>query len=136
MHGSLPLTATETRPRLALTVAAPAAALAVAATALLLMGAYLGSDGRPVLAKVVLTTEDLTFSDRLIEVESDTVDLTLANVDAVTHTFTINALDVDLVAGPGEARSLTFDVTPGRYQFICTVPGHDAPGMRGELLVR
>lgn len=87
-------------------------------------------------ARVVLTTEDFVFSERQIEVSGEAVAVTVANVDAVTHTFTIARLGVDLTVAGGEARSLTFDVKPGRYTFVCTVPGHDGAGMRGELVVR
>ena len=39
--------------------------------------------------------------------------------------------------GPGERDTATFTVptTPGRYEFICSFPGHYQVGMRGVLIV-
>jgi len=133
MHASPPPTKPRSRSgrRLAL------AAVLVGLGALAGLGATTGTDGTAAgRVEVVLTTEDLTFSEQELSLSAETIDLTLANLDAVTHTFTIVELDVDVVAGGGEVRSVTFDVKPGRYLFICTIPGHDTPGMRGELVIR
>ncbi len=42
------------------------------------------------------------------------------------------------LAGGGETVTVTFDAPekPGRYQYICTFPGHYAGGMKGTLIVR
>jgi uncharacterized cupredoxin-like copper-binding protein len=37
---------------------------------------------------------------------------------------------------PGQAASHTFVLKPGRYVYICNVPGHYQAGMRGTLTVR
>jgi azurin len=41
------------------------------------------------------------------------------------------------LAGPGETVQVTFKVptTPGKYEFICSFPGHFAAGMKGTLIV-
>jgi azurin len=41
------------------------------------------------------------------------------------------------LAGPGETVQVTFAApkAPGRYEFICTFPGHYAAGMKGVLVV-
>lgn len=132
MLGSLSATRHHPRRR---TIAVVAAVL-VAGVATVVVAASVLDRSSPAAAEVVLTTDDFTYSPQHIEVSAVAVELTMANVDAVTHTFTIPALGVDLVVGGGEARSLTFDVREGTYEFICTVPGHDTPGMRGELVVR
>lgn len=62
--------------------------------------------------------------------------LTLMNRGSVLHDLTIPALDVRLVAGPGETvTSGLSDVAPGSYDFSCTVPGHAAAGMVGVLVI-
>ncbi len=40
--------------------------------------------------------------------------------------------------GPGEKATATFTAptTPGRYEFICSFPGHFQVGMRGVLIVQ
>jgi uncharacterized cupredoxin-like copper-binding protein len=37
---------------------------------------------------------------------------------------------------PGKSASHTFMLKPGRYVYICNLPGHYASGMRGTLTVR
>jgi azurin len=41
------------------------------------------------------------------------------------------------LAGPGETVQVTFKVptAPGKYEFICSFPGHFAAGMKGTLIV-
>ena len=37
---------------------------------------------------------------------------------------------------PGETKSRTFDLTPGKWVMFCNVPGHYAQGMYGSLTVK
>jgi uncharacterized cupredoxin-like copper-binding protein len=37
---------------------------------------------------------------------------------------------------PGQSKSLTADLKPGKYKFYCTVPGHEQSGMRVEVTVK
>ncbi|WP_051324797.1 cupredoxin domain-containing protein [Candidatus Solirubrobacter pratensis] len=37
---------------------------------------------------------------------------------------------------PGASGTHTFNLTPGRYVFLCNVDGHYAAGMRGSLIVK
>lgn len=94
----------------------------------------LGDDGDR--HTLVLAASELEYSSSVLEGRSGEVAVAFANTDAVTHTFTIPALGVDLVVGAGEAATATFRAGPGTYRFVCTVPGHDGPGMRGELRLR
>lgn len=106
-------------------------ALAVAAGS----GVFGGRSQRATAHAVLVAVSDLTFSARDLRVEAGEITVSLANTDAVSHTFTVDELSVDLEVGPGEAAQATFDAEPGQYPFICTVPGHDTPGMRGVLTV-
>ena len=42
------------------------------------------------------------------------------------------------LAGAGETVEVTFDVprAPGRYEYVCSFPGHFIAGMRGVLVVK
>jgi len=40
------------------------------------------------------------------------------------------------VVGKGGTSTLQADLKPGKYEFLCTVPGHEAGGMKGELTVQ
>ena len=65
-------------------------------------------------------------------------ELTVAvrNRDLFWHTFTIDALAVDLTAPVGRLRSVTFEARPGTYSYYCRIPGHATLGMRGTITVR
>jgi mono/diheme cytochrome c family protein len=40
------------------------------------------------------------------------------------------------VVGTGGTSTVQADLEPGKYEFLCTVPGHEEGGMKGELTVR
>lgn len=46
-----------------------------------------------------------------------------------------NAGEIEEV-GPGQTKSNTFDLTPGKYVMICNLPGHYQQGMYGTLTVK
>ncbi len=89
----------------------------------------------------------------------DTVNLTLINAGALTHTFTLFAqadanvpvndfdalqdyynantkiVDLILAGGGQDSASFTAPMTEGTYTFVCMTPGHAAAGMHGVLIV-
>jgi azurin len=40
------------------------------------------------------------------------------------------------VVGSGGTSSFTASLKPGSYEFYCSVPGHEAGGMKGTLTVK
>lgn len=83
--------------------------------------------------------------------DSSKVEVTLKNVSAIDHTWTLVASDTDparvsesdaiagistgIVSG-GDSKTIGFTApAPGTYQFVCLVPGHAAAGMVGALSV-
>ena len=40
------------------------------------------------------------------------------------------------VVGTGGTSKLSATLQPGTYEFLCTVPGHEEGGMKGELTVK
>lgn len=48
------------------------------------------------------------------------------NRDPVRHTFTVEGTDLDVLIEPGVQRRVPIDLSPGTYQLLCTVPGHEA----------
>ncbi len=63
--------------------------------------------------------------------------LRLTNEDPVFHDWMVRDLaNVDVPARPGQTQQIRFLVDrPGRFEFLCTVPGHAEAGMRGVLVV-
>jgi uncharacterized cupredoxin-like copper-binding protein len=87
--------------------------------------------------ELLIDAGDLWFEPARVEVEAgSTVNLVLDNTGQVFHDLSIPDLDVHLEAGAAETASTALSVSQaGRYEFLCTVPGHAAEGMRGELVV-
>ena len=59
--------------------------------------------------------------------------LAVTNVGTASHTFTITGKGIDVVNSPGQSQSVTINLAPGTYQFICRF--HVSLGMRGSLTV-
>jgi plastocyanin len=66
--------------------------------------------------------------------------IVLRNRGELAHN--VELLDGDRVVGKlrgfpaGEQGTLTVELRPGEYRFVCTVADHDEKGMRGTLTVR
>lgn len=67
----------------------------------------------------------------------DVVEIILINGDAMEHDFFIEALGVHSeVFAMGEETRVVFQVTEaGEFRYVCTLPGHEAGGMYGTLIV-
>ena len=39
------------------------------------------------------------------------------------------------VSGEGDTATEKVDLTKGKYEFYCTIPGHEEAGMKGTLTV-
>jgi plastocyanin len=83
----------------------------------------------------VLTSDTTAFSDSELVVQSGTIGVYLDNRDYFWHTFTIREFGVDLRVPVGASGRVVFEASPGTYQFVCTIPGHEIAGMGGTLMV-
>lgn len=66
------------------------------------------------------------------------VNLTLVNpsTTGVVHDLTVPALGIHVVANAGETKSIGLrNLAPGRYDALCSVPGHADLGMRATVIV-
>lgn len=61
--------------------------------------------------------------------------LTMPNESGVPHNIAVAGKGSSEVIEQGES-SFTATFEPGKYTYICEVPGHEAAGMTGELTVR
>ncbi len=114
--------------------------LVVAAMVAALVGAACGggskSAGSPAAGAQTLEQgagEQLVFSPTSLTVTKG-VTITVKNVSSSTaHTFTIQGKGINIVNQPGKSATVTIDLAPGSYQFICTF--HVSSGMKGTLTV-
>jgi plastocyanin len=80
----------------------------------------------------------LRFTQESLEANAGEVTIIMDNPSSVPHNVAIRGGDVDEkgeIVGEGEQSEVSATVEPGTYEFYCSVPGHEAAGMKGELVV-
>ncbi len=121
--------------------AAAALALGIVATVLAACG---GGDNEPtatippgtVIQQVPVEMTSFSYSPEEFRFKNgDVVEFRLSSRD-IEHTFTVKALGIDwrIRGGGTGTRTFTFS-TPGEYKLVCTIPGHEAAGMVGTVIV-
>jgi len=88
-------------------------------------------------AEATVVAGDLWFQPEAVEIPAGvTVNLTVDNTGAVFHDLTVDSLDLQVDVAAGESATVAVQVdAAGTYEFVCSVPGHAAGGMRGQLTV-
>jgi len=129
-------------------------AIAALVLAGLLAGCSSGSgDSHAPAETLTLKAANMAFETKELKIEmGKTYKLVLENSDSLDHDFAVKQIGVKLAhsthgdehggadlhihAAAGKSESVEFTATePGKYQFVCTVPGHEAAGMVGTLVV-
>jgi plastocyanin len=68
------------------------------------------------------------------------VEIALKNAGSSGHDLRVEKDGDDVGGTPvfsgGGTKTATVDLEPGSYEFICSVPGHEAQGMKGTLEVK
>jgi plastocyanin len=81
---------------------------------------------------------ELRFSKSTLEAPAGTVTLVMENPSALEHNIAVRGEGVGEqgeVVGEGDESTVTAELEPGEYEFYCSVPGHEAAGMKGTLTV-
>jgi plastocyanin len=84
---------------------------------------------------VQVQTVDVAYAPDSLRAPAGKLTVAVRNRDLFWHTFTIDALKVDVRAPVGGLRAATFEAKPGTYTYYCRIPGHATLGMRGTLTV-
>ena len=80
----------------------------------------------------------LRFTTESLQANAGEVRIVMENPSSVPHNVAIKGGGVDEkgeIVGEGETSEVSATVEPGTYEFYCSVPGHEAAGMKGELTV-
>lgn len=107
----------------------------------LLLAGFLGMslaasrEGNPPTADASVATKNMAFSPGKLTVRSGAL-LGAHNSDLFWHSFTISELGIDTRVPTGATRLVRVEAPSGSYRFVCAIPGHEAAGMHGILLVR
>jgi len=114
------------------------AAIAIAAgvVAIASAGSPAPAQAAAQLSATRIETKDTAYSTRDLTAPAGEIRIEMLNNDLFWHTFTIDALGVDLRVPLSGRRAAVFTAAPGVYQYYCAIPGHAASGMRGTLTVR
>jgi plastocyanin len=78
-----------------------------------------------------------SFDKKTLEAPAGTITIHLTNDASIPHDIGVKGNGVDEVSDTvtqGDV-SLTVELEPGTYTFYCSVPGHEAGGMKGTLTV-
>ena len=85
--------------------------------------------------KVSVVASDFKFKLSKTKVARGTVVFTLVNKGKTAHDFRISGKKTPLVRPKKTAKLTVVFKKPGKYHYLCTVPGHAAAGMKGVLTV-
>jgi plastocyanin len=85
-------------------------------------------------------TGALAFASTRAEAPPGMIEILSLNEAPIPHNIAIKDAGGKLVEGAvveaGGTSKLNADLKPGKYEFLCTVPGHEEGGMKGELTVQ
>jgi plastocyanin len=100
-------------------------------------GAAARSEPIPGAREIRVEARSYAFSPAEIHLRpGETANVVLAPTD-ILHDFTVVGAAMHVVAEAGKTATggLTAPDRPGRYAFVCTVPGHREAGMTGVLVI-
>ena len=77
----------------------------------------------------------LKYNTNKLTAKAGKVTITMTNMSPLQHDIAIKggATAKGKVVGQGGKSVVTLDLKPGKYTFYCSVDGHEAAGMNGEL---
>jgi plastocyanin len=84
-------------------------------------------------------TGALAFQYSKANATAGSVTLEMPNKSSITHDISIKGNGINEngpQVGQGGTSKVTADLKPGTYTFYCSVPGHEAGGMKGTLTVK
>jgi uncharacterized cupredoxin-like copper-binding protein len=89
---------------------------------------------------IAVTLRDFAIEPRTIKARPGRLQFRITNQGAVEHDFHIPAVETHRahaqhLVKPGETRTLEYRLKPGRYEVVCTIPGHREAGMTATLEV-
>jgi plastocyanin len=88
--------------------------------------------------KLTAAKNKLAYTVKTLKAKSGKVTIVMKNPSVLTHDVAIKGNGVKVkgkVVGRGGTSTVTVTLKPGKYEFYCTVPGHEAAGMKGTLIV-
>jgi plastocyanin len=85
--------------------------------------------------KVLVVARDILFEETTINASPGPLEVTLENRGALLHNFVLDDPEFKVEASAGDTEVGTVELQAGRYDYFCSIPGHRAQGMQGDLVV-
>jgi len=116
------------------------AALATAVAALAVSPAALGHGGATTTLKIKADAKGaMRYDKKTLRAKAGTVTIVMSNPSVMPHDVAIKGKGIKTVKGKivlkGGVSKVTAVLKKGTYRFFCSVPGHEAAGMWGTLVV-
>jgi plastocyanin len=96
-----------------------------------------GGGGGQVI-EIPIADSGFAFTVTTATASAGTVTLKAMNPQPLGHDISIKGNGVDVKGNQvsnGDTSTVTATLTPGTYEYYCSVPGHEAAGMKGTLTV-
>jgi plastocyanin len=92
---------------------------------------------QPEPVALTLLAQDIKFDVNTLTVKADQpVTLTYRNEGVIDHSLEIEGVFPQQKVRPGQTQIFEFELqTPGSYEYVCSLPGHEQAGMVGTLIV-
>lgn len=84
---------------------------------------------------VAITAKEMRFTPSTLRVAAGRRTIAIHNSGKLTHTFSLNALGSEVTIPPGKTKTLSVDLQPGTYRYVCRILDHEGLGMHGVLRV-
>jgi plastocyanin len=91
----------------------------------------------PAVATLTVESGNVFFKPTKLNAPKGIAKITLKNIESGTHDLVIRGLpgfQVE-VSGEGDVASRKVDLTKKKYEFYCSIPGHEEAGMKGTITV-
>lgn len=91
----------------------------------------------PAVATLDVESGNVFFEPTELDAPKGIVEINLKNTQSGTHDLVIRGLSGFMldVSGEGSTASGKVDLTKKKYEFYCTIPGHEEAGMKGTITV-
>jgi plastocyanin len=97
-----------------------------------------GTTTQGTVVEIDVASSGFAFVKTSATAPAGTVTLRSMNPQAIAHDISIKGNGVEKAGDQvsnGGVSTVTADLQPGTYEFYCSVPGHEAAGMKGTLTV-
>jgi uncharacterized cupredoxin-like copper-binding protein len=102
------------------------------------VAASAGLAAAPNIAKISAPVSGLRYTQKIVHAHAGRIKIVFVNNSTLRHDVNVEKGETELGKTKTIARGMTsvwVTLKPGKYNFYCSVPGHEDAGMHGTLVV-